>query len=370
MVDSMLASLLFFGAVAVSGIKYAYRNSKDLSKPFSSTNKGEPLYMGLDGRWRSRSEKLVWKSQPDQFGNDHNLLVGERSGKVYEDSHDNQLRYLNIYDEKNKREAIQNNELVYMKHDDRFGKEVPVELKTGEIIAAYYHVGHRDVNSYRKFYLEHNIHKVSDDPRHTPDKYWCLNLPLNYRSDQSKKGDWGIPITQEEYEKLKLHARGASSCPDDNKIWKKIGTKEDPYYEQSIKIEDQRKKNIERHVRKDFDGCIFYCVVLKMNKFEYYDRYCYDNNIEPKDYGGNRKIHIKKFIEDEDFDFHRPDVMLDSNEKFWYYEDIREWICNKKNCDLEVTKDTIDDTVFQLCFKDVTEEWIQKEIERRIAIDE
>ena len=35
----MLASLLFFGAVAVSGIKYAYRNSKDLSKPFSSTNK-------------------------------------------------------------------------------------------------------------------------------------------------------------------------------------------------------------------------------------------------------------------------------------------------------------------------------------------
>ena len=27
-----------------------------------------------------------------------------------------------------------------MKHDDRFGKEVPVELKTGEIIAAYYHV--------------------------------------------------------------------------------------------------------------------------------------------------------------------------------------------------------------------------------------
>ena len=107
-----------------------------------------------------------------------------------------------------------------------------------------------------------------------------------------------------------------------------------------------------------------------MNKFEYYDRYCYDNNIEPKDYGGNRKIHIKKFIEDEDFDFHRPDVMLDSNGKFWYYEDIREWICNKKNCDLEVTKDTIDDTVFQLCFKDVTEEWIQKEIERRIAIDE
>ena len=47
-----------------------------------------------------KSEKLVWKSQPDQFGNDHNLLVGERSGKVYEDSHDNQLRYLNTYDEK------------------------------------------------------------------------------------------------------------------------------------------------------------------------------------------------------------------------------------------------------------------------------
>lgn len=366
----MLASLLFFGAVAVSGIKYAYRNNKDLSKPFSSTNKGEPLYMGLDGRWRSRSEKLVWKSQPDQFGNHHNLLVGERSGKVYEDSHDNQLRYLNTYDEKHKRKAIQNNELVYMKHDDRFGMELPVEIKTGEIIAAYQHVNYRDVNCYRKFYLEHDIHKVCDDPRYTPDQYWCLSLPLNCRYDESKKGDWGIPITQEEYMKLKRYARTAGSGSSDNEIWYKIGTKEDPYYEESVRIEEQRKKDIERQVRKDFEGDTFYCIAMKMNKSEYYDRYCYDNNIKPEDYGGNRKIRIRKFIKDEDFKFSRPDVMLDSNGKFWYYEDMREWICEKKKCDLEVTKDTIDDTFFQLCFKDVTEEYIQVETKRRISIDE
>ena len=363
MVDSMLASLLFFGAVAVSGIKYAYRNSKDLSKPFSSTNKGEPLYMGLDGRWRSRSEKLVWKSQPDQFGNDHNLLVGERSGKVYEDSHDNQLRYLNIYDEKNKREAIQNNELVYMKHDDRFGKEVPVELKTGEIIAAYYHMGYRDVNSYRKFYLEHDIHKVSDDPRHTPDKYWCLNLPLNYRSDQSKKGDWGIPITQEEYEKLKLHARGASSYPDDNKIREKIGTKEDPYYEQSIKIEEQRKKDIEKKVRKEFEGDTFYCIVTDDEKISR------KLKLAPEDYGGNKFLSFRSFYKKFELK-DRPDVMLDNNGKFWYYNYALDWVCNKKECDLGVTKDTIDDTVFQLCFKDVTEEYMQIETKCRIAIDD
>ena len=360
----MLASLLFFGAVAVSGIKYVYRNNKDLSKPFSSTNKGEPLYMGLDGRWRSRSEKLVWKSQPDQFGNHHNLLVGERSGKVYEDSHDNQLRYLNTYDEKHKRKAIQNNELVYMKHDDRFGMEVPVELKTGEIIAAYYHVNHRDVNFYRKFYLEHDIHKVCDDPRYTPDQYWCLNLPLNYRSNEAKKGDWGIPITQEEYRKLKIHALGASSSPGfkNYNMWDKFGTKEDPYYEESVRIEEQRKKDIERQVRKDFDGDTFYCVGSEDIGYGS-SRY-----LKPEEYGGNRGLNLRSF--DQWFKLGRPDVMLDNDGKFWYYNDMYDWILDKKKCDMEVTKDTIDDTFFQLCFKDVTEEWIQEEIKRRIAIDE
>ena len=64
----MLASLLFFGAVAVSGIKYAYRNSKDLSKPFSSTNKGEPIVLdekSISGKaFRNIAERIVDENVP------------------------------------------------------------------------------------------------------------------------------------------------------------------------------------------------------------------------------------------------------------------------------------------------------------------
>lgn len=222
----MLTTLIFLGALAYSGITCAIDNHRDMSKPDYELKNGTPVYRDRKGREYINGERVSSRLEYDEYGNSHCYKVGVSSKKIYNDSFDDDMARAREWDEKDKEKHIKWGDAAYSKYDPRFKARITTEISTGKEIAVLYSNMNKDI--YRKFY-----HPSGRD------------LPLHHPKYDSMEGDWGIPISRDEYKKLNIGDGSHGHVPD-YEIFNKIGTEEDPYYEESIRMaEEQKRKDIE-----------------------------------------------------------------------------------------------------------------------------
>lgn len=168
---------LFLGLVTklFGETAYAIADAKEMSKPVSNLKDGTPVYMNRKNQRFVNGEQLILKYDYD---NDKFVHVGNRTGKVYIDPEEERRRKHEEEDRLNKQKAIERGDLAYLKWSDKFKMYLTCEISTGKIIAG--------LSNYkgkcRKTYA-------------APSESFC-NI--------SACGDYGEPITLEEFHKLDL----------------------------------------------------------------------------------------------------------------------------------------------------------------------
>ncbi|MFR3158400.1 MAG: hypothetical protein ACLTOK_09000 [Anaerobutyricum soehngenii] len=139
------------------------------------------------GRKIVNGERTYQDVKYDQYGNRHNYTVGCSSNHVYGDEFDQQLARERKWDEIDKQQSIEHGKLAYLKYFPEKRKRQTCEISTGKYISCLYHECYAD--EYRKFYS-------FDD---------------NLRT--SAPGDYGVVITKEEYQKLKIVGGTEANMP-------------------------------------------------------------------------------------------------------------------------------------------------------------
>ena len=169
--------LLIFGAMsAICGIGRAVENKQMKDYSYKIDEKGRPTWIDREGHQYINGEKVVATYDYDN----HKLVyAGQRTGTVYIDPEQNTRDRMDRWSEERKQEAIKRGELAYMRYDHIRKKEITCEISTGKYISQL--EGRKD-GTYWKYYLSQNAKYVSDK---TP-------------------GDYGIQITQDEYDKLNI----------------------------------------------------------------------------------------------------------------------------------------------------------------------
>lgn len=204
----MLGGLIFLGALGAfigSGIKQASDNSYVKKHTYRNDIYGNTVWNNGKGETFVNGEKTHEVLKHDQYGHSHMYTVGNTTGKVYADSHDLILHRMRIEDQQRLEKARANGYLAYPKYDDKFKRRITTEISTGKPIACLYNYPKKGI--YRKFYLGENI-----------TTYW-----------HTKPGDFGTPITAEEWKKLNILDGSHGTCPDTLLL---IGTEKDPYWKE------------------------------------------------------------------------------------------------------------------------------------------
>lgn len=220
----MLGALLFLGALGVSGVLALKDNIDSLSEPVGQLKDGTPTYMDRKGKEYINGEPTRHESVLDEFGHWHEYDIGVNSGKIYRDSFRKFMEEQRRYDNQNLENSKKRKKLAYEKYDPRFDRNITTEISTGKLISVLYESPSENI--YRKFYHPDKIYKVCYDPTVPREKYGFHLWPLNVDYNQSMEGDFGIPISKEEYAKLDILFGSHGHCP---KTIMEIGTDKDPY---------------------------------------------------------------------------------------------------------------------------------------------
>nr|DAE28966.1 MAG TPA: hypothetical protein [virus sp. ctmTa7] len=176
----MLAALLFGAAIVVSGV-CAFKD--DVSTKASSRRideKGNVHYYDRKGQDYINGEKVIDTWFYDKDHNFHPVKKGANTGKIYQDKYQDNMDRLARESLENKKRAIKGGYLGYVKYIPQTKCWGFAEVSTDKIIACLFGVG----KVYRKFYWS-GIGTCEADIVHFA------------------KGDYGVPISKEEYENLK-----------------------------------------------------------------------------------------------------------------------------------------------------------------------
>ena len=202
----MIMGLLFTAAFIGSGICCAISNADSKKNTYHRDSNGNAHWMDRKGTEYVNGEKLYPHAYTDQYGNWHSCMHGVQSGKTYYDSVDATVARMKPWDEERIAQAKAEGKNCCLVYNPIFEKSVSTEISTGKVITCLYK-GTNDktgVKSYRKFYFNPNTQKKWD-------------------YDRTEKGDYGIEITQAEYERLNSWPSTYSTLPKDgqvlNELW-------------------------------------------------------------------------------------------------------------------------------------------------------
>ncbi len=204
---SGLFGALWLALQGAAGIHESIEKKEALSKPsYTASETGQPVYHDNNMRAYGRNgEKLDARYTTMPNGELRIQMVGKRSGIVYEDSYARKMQRINERDAEELKREKKYGHLAYLKYHEMYKNRYTTEISTGKIIAAIY--GNDFSGTYRKFYLKGNEKLYS-------------------RTDAAE-GDYGIPITKEEYQKYDISGGIHSKIPP---TYDSIGKQADPYY--------------------------------------------------------------------------------------------------------------------------------------------
>lgn len=197
--------LAFLGIYAGSAAKVAYDNY-DMKKTTRTVDeKGNVHYMDRFCNDYINGERVKRVETTDRNGVKLYSTVGVNSSKVYSTSYGSNIQQRLDYSEQNKQRAIERGELAYEQYNPYFGRPVTTEIATGRTITCLFAWEYGDKPIYKKWYFR-------------PE---CQG---KYDYDRTVKGDYGIDITEEEYNKLTMVVcRSYRTLPSDgqvlNKLW-------------------------------------------------------------------------------------------------------------------------------------------------------
>ena len=195
--------LAFLGIYAGSAAKAAYDNY-DMKRATRTVDKdGNVHYMDRLCNDYINGEKVKRVETRDKNGVKLYSTVGVNSKKVYKTSYDGRTQRLLDISEQNKQREIEYGNLAYLQYNPYFGRQVTTEIETGRTITCLFKREYGDKPIYKKWYFRPECQ----------DKYDWRN---------TVKGDYGIDITEEEYEKLKIIGDTSNHLPSDGKVLNKL----------------------------------------------------------------------------------------------------------------------------------------------------
>lgn len=218
---------------AVSTIKRTSENEKSKRDTASLTPEGNVMSIGRTGQVYVNNEETYRWSETDKYGNVHNLIIGTKSGRVYSDSYDRMLQRENEIAEKNKQDAIKIGRLTYIRFCPQLGIRAETEIKTGKVITCFgeFYNERTEKTTYRKWYLQ-------------------PSQKGKYERDRTVKGDFGVEITKEEYDKLNsFRLLLKSGMPQDEDVMLKL-TGFDSLEDRRRFYEEKGKKQREEWLRR------------------------------------------------------------------------------------------------------------------------
>lgn len=173
-------TLILGSLLGISKIKDIIDNKDVMSTPINHLDNGTPVYMNNNLETYIDKEKVVTKTTRDINGDLYCIRVGEKSGKVYNDPVQNELKNEEKRDKENLEFSKKLGLLAYRKYNQKYKRPLTTEISTGKVIVALYKCA--KLGKYRKFYLKENC--------------------TSYR--ESAPGDFGVLISKEEYDKLNI----------------------------------------------------------------------------------------------------------------------------------------------------------------------
>lgn len=204
----MLVEILtLLGLKGVASVGRAVDDEKTKRNTTTLDSNGNVTCIGRTGKYYVNGEETYSWVQEDKYGNRHVLTIGVNSGKVYRDNFDEEVKRMSANDEKKKQWSLSHGYLAYNKYDPRYRRAITTEISTGKPLAAVcrcYNNKTKEVHFY-KFYLKKNNANDRSD------------------YDESAPGDYGIEISEEEYNRLDIPGKTCSEIPHDrdvlNKVW-------------------------------------------------------------------------------------------------------------------------------------------------------
>lgn len=198
--------LAFLGIYAGSAVKATYDNY-DMKKTTRRVDEnGNVHYMDRLCNDYINGERVKRVETTDRNGVKLYSTVGVKSGKVYKTSYDGRTQRMFDIGEQNKQIEIERGNLAYLQYNPYFGRHVTTEIATGKVITCLYEGKDPETGKmvYKKWYFRPECQ----------DKYDWRN---------TTKGDYGIDIAEDEYEKLKIIGDTSNHLPSDgqvlNKLW-------------------------------------------------------------------------------------------------------------------------------------------------------
>lgn len=176
----LLIGGLIFG---IAGISAAVDDAKIRSKPYRHMNDGTPVYMDRKCNTIINGEKVI---ATYDYQNKKLVYAGQRSGHVYFDPKEAQAQRMHEqYSIPNLERAKKEGKLSYKKWYPEYEKMLNTEISTGKIIVEL--EWDYETNECRKYYYKGGYVHCMDNG--------CFVMKA--------KGDPGVPISYEEYCKLK-----------------------------------------------------------------------------------------------------------------------------------------------------------------------
>lgn len=203
----MLRGLLFLGILGFGAIKESRDNAKCMSKPSGKIG-NYSYYRDRKSRMYINKEKVHVEVEHDKYGNSHTYTIGDKTGKVYNDSFNDFMKRMDKENKEERARSIKNGKLAYNKYDPRFKKSVTTEVGSEKIIVCLYMNTVKDIKGnqnvvYRKFYLTNPDPGVYDYKTITP-------------------GDLGVIISKQEFNRLHILLGTFSNIPSDPNVIKKL----------------------------------------------------------------------------------------------------------------------------------------------------
>ena len=209
----MWGLLAMLGLKATVGIGTAISDAYYMSSPIGYLEDGTPYYANRNNeRFAPNGEKMVSQVAYRADGSAYLKTVGQKTGKVYIDP---ELIRQKNRDERNAlkaENARKDGWLAYRKYDHIRQREITCEISTERYIAEL---------------------RGEEDGT-----YWKIYLPDSHKYHQchyGKKGDKGVQITKEEYDKLNIYGGTHTAFDSNREEW----------------VWDNRKKD---YVKKSTDG--------------------------------------------------------------------------------------------------------------------
>lgn len=202
----MLGALLFLGALGISGMKATYDDYEMKKISQRVDEKGNVHYYDRQCRDYINGERVQRVETQDPNGVTLYSTVGMTTNKVYDTSYGRGMQQLLAMSESNKQDEIKRGRLAYSQFNPYFGQFVTTEIATGRTITCLFAGENKKTGEcfYKKWYYRPEC-QGKYDYRNTVD------------------GDYGIDITQEEYQKLNIRCGGSHrNIPSDYSVSTKL----------------------------------------------------------------------------------------------------------------------------------------------------